>query len=444
MIYACGERAKTTPWLAGRSHGEPLTDRGHDTVRPAGSASIPMRLQTFASLRSSSYRKYFFVQLVSTIGIWFRLIAEGWLVVELSDGSGWALGVTAALQFGPMLMFGLYAGVLVDRANRRRIVIITQALVGLLALVLWFVTSTGIVTLWMVWLAVGAMGVINAIDIPAREAFTKELVGRELIPNAVALNTGVLSVGRMLGPAAAGLLIANTGTPSAFLVNACTYGLVVVVLTRIKPKELFRGEPAARKPGQAREGLAYVADHDILRPVVAGMFLAFTFAYNFMVLLPILAFESFRGGSQLYGYLMSAMGSGYLIGSLVAASLTWTGVRHAATTASLLAAAQFAVAASPTGWTAAVAAAFMGFAASIFQITCSGTLQRETDEDKRGRVMALYAIGFTGTGAIGGPALGAIAEAWGPRGGFVAAGAACLAAGGVMTLMRRGTTISSP
>lgn len=386
------------------------------------------RPRAFASLQFPNYRKYFAVQAFSSVGIWFGLIAQNWLVVELTDASGLALGITAALQFGPMLLLGLYAGVLVDRLNRRRVVMVTQTLAGSLALSLWFVVATGIATLWIVWLAVGLLGVVNAVDIPAREAFTKELVGRDHVANAVALNNGVLTAGRMAGPAAAGLLIAAADTSLAFLVNACTYGVVVLVLTQMNIKALFRSEPVARQPGQAREGLRYIREHDVLKPMVVVMLVAFTFAYNFQVLLPILAAETFGGGSSLFGYLMSAMGAGALVGSLLAASLAKTGIRYAMWTAGILAVAQFAVAASPEQWSAAGAAMFMGIAAALFQVTCSGTLQRETEEQKRGRVMAVYSISFTGTGMIGGPLIGAMAEAWGPRSAFVAAGIACVVA----------------
>lgn len=386
---------------------------------------------TFVSLRQPNYGIYFVTQIVSTMGIWVQLVAETWLVVELSSGSGLALGIANALTNAPVLLLGLYAGVLVDRINTRRMLVATQSAAGLLALVLWVLSITGLIRLWMIWIAVLLVGVINSVDVPARQAFTKELVGREHVANAVALNNGVTTAARMLGPAAGGLLIVATDVSVCFLVNALSFALVVVALLLLNVGALFAGEPVARRPGQIREGLAYVRGNPRLRTVVMLMFLVFTFGYNFQVLLPLLASQTFGGDSSLYGYLMSAMGIGALAGSLFAASQTRTGTRAARWTSVLLAMALGAVATAPGPLAGAGAAALMGATSSLFVVICSSTLQTESEEDVRGRVMSLFSIAFLGTGAIGGPVIGGIAEAFGPRTGFIVGALACVAAAGL-------------
>jgi MFS family permease len=236
---------------------------------------LPSRLHTtFISLRNPNFRIYFAAQIGSNIGAWIQITAENWLVLQL-DHSGLALGITNALQFGPLVFFGLYGGVIADRFDRRRLLIVTQSALALLAGAIGLLVTTHLIKLWMIWVAALLLGLIMSIDKPALLSFVKDLVGEADLPNAVALNNAVISSGRMIGPVISGLLIASFGMAPSFFVNAISFGLVVLVLMILDVANLHVTRPAERKPGQVREGLSYIRQDRVLRLTVTAMSVIF-------------------------------------------------------------------------------------------------------------------------------------------------------------------------
>jgi MFS family permease len=388
---------------------------------------------TFAALGTPNYRRYFAGQAVSLVGTWMQTVAQGWLVLQLS-GSGTALGMVAAAQFLPVLLLGPYGGVLADRADKRRLLILTQAALGVLALTLGLLTVTGAVRLWMVVALAVLFGVVNACDNPTRQAFALEMVGRDRVRNAVSLNSILVNTARAVGPAVAGLLIATMGTGTCFLVNAASYVAVLVALRGMDAGALLPSPPAPRGRGQVREGLRYVGSERGLLVPLMMLALVGTLAYEFSVVLPLLAHDTFDGGSGTYAMLTSAMGAGAVAGGLVVARRARTGL-GALTVAALGFGAAIALAAlAPALPLAVIAMVLVGAASISFLATGNTTLQLTSDPRFRGRVMALWAVAFLGSTPIGAPIAGAVSDAAGARGGLALGAAACFAAAAIGAL----------
>jgi MFS family permease len=381
--------------------------------------------RTFDSLRVPNYRMFFTAQIANWTGTWVEWVAQGWLVLKLTQ-SGFALGLVTALAWSPILVFGPWAGVIVDRFEKRRVLLFTNVTSGLGALLLGIATVTGIVTLWMVVVIALLLGFITALDNPSRQTFTLEMVGRERLTNAVSLNTATFTIARVLGPAIGGLLIANVGIGECFLFNTLSFIPITIVLSRIKRDELREAERIERKPGQVREGFRYVASVPVLRVLLTVMAIVGTLQYNFHLLLPLLAKQTFSGNAATLGLLGTMLGVGMLTGSLTNAALGRP-VRNVLLAAGLsLGAFTLLVAAAPTLWLAAILMIPLGAASMSFLATMNSTLQLSSSDEMRGRVMALYFVLFLGSTPIGAPLLGWIAETFTPR--------AALALGGVATL----------
>ena len=282
--------------------------------------------KSFHSLSVPNYRRYFVGQMISLSGTWMQTVAAVWLILGLT-GSGVAVGLTTALQFLPMLLFGAWGGVLADRMSKRRLLIATQALMAIPAVGLLAVTATGVVAPWMVYLAVFAMGLVNAVDNPTRQSFVMEMVGPDRVVNAVSLNSVIVQAARIVGPAAAGLLIAAFGVVPCFAINALTFVAMIVALWGMDPEGLHRAPVAGREPGAIRAGLRYVMATPELAVPLALMALVGTLGFNFQVVLPLLARFSFGGGPMTYGVLVSAMAVGSIAGALVNGSHGATGPR---------------------------------------------------------------------------------------------------------------------
>jgi MFS family permease len=382
--------------------------------------------RTFTSLRVRNYRLFFMAQVVSLTGTWMQSVAQMWLVLHLT-GSGLALGITAGLQFTPMLLFGTWGGLIADRTDKRRLLVMTQAAAGCLALVLAVLTLLGVVQLWMVFLLAAALGCVNVLDNPTRQSFVTEMVGAGQINNAVSLNSAVFTSARIIGPAVAGLLIAWVGTGWCFLYNGLSYVPVVVALLLMRPSELHRALPLARARGQIKEGLRYAWTRPELRVPLLLMLVVGTLAFNFSVLLPLMARFVFHSGAGTFGALLSLMGVGSFVGALAAA--TRERPTHRLLTLAALALGLLLVGAAvmPTLLLEMVILLPLGFALITFQSAANSLLQLNSDPAHRGRVMALYMIVFVGSTPIGGPLVGWIAQQFGPR--------ASLALGGVATIM---------
>ena len=384
--------------------------------------------RTFRSLSERNYRLFFIGHATSVIGTWMQRVAQDWLVLTLTD-SAIALGITAAMQFTPMLVLGLWGGAVVDRVDKRRLIIGTQVVQGLLAVALAVLTITGAVELWMVYALALALGLVTVLDNPARQAFVAEMVEPENYVNAQALNSTVHNMGRLLGPAAAGLLIATVGVGAAFAINAVSFLAVIAGLIRMDSTALRRPPRKERRRGQAREGLRYVWGIPELRAVLFLVLVVALFGQNFRVVLPLFASDTFASGAEVYGYLTAALGLGSVVGAVGSAS------RETATSWGLVlfciafGAVNLAAAAAPNLVVAYLVMIALGVTNIVFNTLARAILLLRAEPSMQGRVIALHQIIFLGSIPLGGPLLGWVTELWGARFGFVLAGATALAAG---------------
>jgi MFS family permease len=404
---------------------------------------------TFAALSVPNYRRYFAGQSTSLIGTWMQTTAQSWLVLTITH-SALVLGLVVALQFVPVLFLGAYGGVVADRVDKRRLMVILQALMGVQALVLGILTLTHVVQLWEIALLAVILGLNNTFENPARQAFVMEMVGPKVLRNAVSLNSVMVNVARAVGPAIAGLLIVSVGIGTCFIINALSFVAVVASLLAMNRSQLRPSTPTARAKGQLRAGLRYVAGVPELAVPLLMMALVGTFAYEFQVVLPVLASHTFHGGARAYGFMTAAMGVGAVGGGLVTAARGQVGLRGVSIAAGVFAVVLLLAAAAPTLTLEYVALAMVGWASISFIARGNTTLQLAAAPQMRGRVMALWAIAFQGTTPIGGPLIGGITAAAGARVGLATGGlSGALAAGVGMVAMyrirRRGAdTRSSP
>jgi MFS family permease len=394
-------------------------------VRPGSLAGI--RRETFTSLASPNFRRYFAGQAVSLTGTWMQSTAQDWLVLSLSH-SGTDLGIVVALQTLPVLLLTPYAGVVADRADKRRLMAVLQSMMGLQALVLGILTLTGAVRLWQIAALAVILGLNNAFEYPARQAFVVEMVGAADLRNAVTLYSVLLNMARAAGPAAAGILIATVGPGTCFLLNSASFIAVVVSLLTMDPALLKPGTPQPRSRRQLREGLAYAARVPDLRVPLAMMALTGTFAYEFQVSLPTLTRLTFHSGAAVYGFMTAAMAVGAVAGGLVTAGLGRTGVRFAVLAALGFAVSMMLAALAPSLALEFGAIAIVGWASVTFSSTVNSTLQLNSTQSMRGRVMALWSVAFQGTTPVGGPLIGLLIDHTSPRVGLAAGAASCLVA----------------
>jgi MFS family permease len=411
--------------------GNSARRRGSAAMRRLVAAARRTHLRTFRSLQEPNYRRFFVGHSVSVIGTWMQRVAQDWLVLTLT-GSGVALGISTALQFGPLLVLGLWGGTVVDRVDRRKLIIGTQIVQALLAATLGVLAVTGAVQLWMVYVLALSLGLVTVLDSPARQAFVADMVEPRDYVNAQALNSTVHNAGRLVGPAIAGVLIATTGVGVAFLVNAVSFVAVLIGLLRMDTSTLRKATPPAARKGQTREGLRYVLGSPDLRAVLLLVGVVALFGQNFRVVLPLLAQSTFAAGAEAYGYLMAALGVGAVLGALVSAS------RETATSWGLLlfclafGVVNLVAAAAPTLVAAYLAMVVIGFVNIVFNTLGRTILQLGSDPGMHGRVLALHGLVFLGSTPFGGPLLGWICEMYGARAGFVVAGVTALIAGAVL------------
>lgn len=376
--------------------------------------------RSFDSLSVPNYRRYFVGQMVSLSGTWMQTVAALWLVLSLT-GSGLAVGLTTALQFLPMLLFGAWGGLFADRFSKRKLLIATQTLMAIPALGLFIVTVTGVAAPWMVFLAVFAMGSVNAVDNPTRQSFAIEMVGPDRVVNAVSLNSVIVQSARIVGPAFAGLLIAGVGIGTCFAVNVLSFGAMIFALWGMDPTKLRSGPRATREPGAIRAGLRYVRATPELAIPLALMALVGTFGFNFQVILPLLARFSFGGGAAVYAALVSAMAVGSVAGALVTGSHGRTSPRLIGGAALAFGGAALLAAVAPGMAVEIVALVLLGGASVTFAATINSSLQLAVTPHMRGRVMSLYSVVFLGSTPIGGPLAGWLSQAYDPRWALVLA-----------------------
>lgn len=370
---------------------------------------------TFTSFSERNYRIYYAGAFVSNVGTWMGRVAQDWLVLtELTDNSSQALGIVTGLQFLPFLVLAPWAGAIADRFPKRRILLVTQSLLLLTSLVLAALVLLDVATLMQVYAIALTQGVITAIDNPARQSFVSEMVPRDKLANAVALNSASFNGGRLIGPGVAGLMIAAYGTGWTLLINVGTFAFVIVALAMLRPSELIPA-PLTRGKGAIRDGIRYVKNRPDIQVVMLLVFVLGTFGMNFQMTTALMATAEFGKGPTEYGVLGSIMAIGSLTAALLSARrgeprlrvllLSLAGFTLSTTAASL----------APTYELFALALVPTGLAALTALTTANAMVQLRTDPLVRGRVMALYMAIFMGGTPIGAPVIGWIGEVWGPR-----------------------------
>ncbi|HZV92440.1 MAG TPA: MFS transporter [Caldimonas sp.] len=383
----------------------------------------------FRSLRVRNYRLWAAGAFVSNIGTWMQRTAQDWLVLTgLTHRSASAVGIVMALQFGPSLLLLPLTGLAADHLDRRKVLLVTQATMGTLAMCLGLLTVFGVVQLWHVYVFALLLGCTTAFDAPARQTFVSELVGTTDLANAVALNSTSFQGARMIGPAAAGLLIGAVGSGWAFLANAGSYAAVLCALAMLRTGELHRTERPPLRRGSLAEGLRYVGGRSDLKVVLAMLFLIATFGLNFAIFIATMAVSVFHVGADQYGLLTSMMAIGSVTGALLSARRAMPRIAVLVGGAAVFGVGCALGAAMPDYWLFGATLVLIGMASQTFMTTANSTIQLACDPPMRGRVMAIYLAIALGSTPIGAPIVGWVADAFGPRWALAVGAAAGLAA----------------
>ncbi len=411
--------------------------RQDQSEQAAAQTTHPQRNRTFAALRFRNFRLFWWGQVVSVTGTFMQSTAQQWLVLTLAPNNPLALGITGALQFGPSLVLGPFAGAIIDRYPRRTILFITQISSGILAAALWALTFSGVVQLWHVYTLATLLGLVTAVDNPTRQAFVSEMVPGSHLLNAISLNSVQFNVARIVGPAVAGALIALLGIPLMFLLNALSFIAVLVGLWLMRVSDLYitpRKSNASHGLRAMNEGVRFIwANHDIritfLLITVVG-----TLGFNFNVLLPLLARYALHAGPQEFGMLTSSLGAGALAGALLLAR------RGGKPTHLILAgtAALFGLLEALAGQSGSLVITLLFIAAtgammSTFSASANTTVQLSAPPEMRGRVMSVYTTIFIGSTPIGNLLASSVAAALGTPVAFLVTGLPCVVAAGAAT-----------
>ncbi len=379
----------------------------------------------FRSLRNRNYRYFATGSFIANTGTWLQRVAQDWLVLQLTGGSGMALGITTGLQFLPFLLLAPFGGLIADRFSKRRVLQCTQVGMALAAASLAVLDLTGVVQVWHVYLITFLFGVASAIDHPARQSFVLEMVGRDDLPNAVSLNSASFNAARVLGPAVAGFLIVLVGTGWVILLNALSYGATIWALAKMRPAELNTPEPAPRKPGMVADGLAYVRGRPDLVLVLAVVFFVGCFGLNFQLTSALMATEVFGKGAAEYGVLGTVMAVGAVVGSLASARRGKSPrLRLVVVCAVIFGVLEIASGLMPTYASFAVSLPLLGFVQLTMIIAANAMMQLTVAPEMRGRVLALYGMVFIGSKPLGSPVLGWIGESYGARWTLIVGGLA--------------------
>lgn len=386
--------------------------------------------RTFSALHVRNFRLFIFGQGTSMCGTWMQTIAVSWLVLKMTH-SGTQLGLVIATQFLPVLIFGVWGGVVADRFNKRKLLYITQSLAGLLALIFGVLVLSHSIQLWMIYSLSVAFGMVLVVDNPTRQAFVSEMVGKDNLKNAITLNSTMVNMARVIGPSFAGILIATVGIGMCFVVNALSYVAVLVALYLMHSNELNPAPKTVREPGQIRAGLAYVWSEPKLKSTLLMMLIIGTFAYEFPVILPLFATVTLHGGAKTYSLLMAATGVGAIFGGIYTASQATTRETQLVWSAILFGVSILLAALMPNLITALILLVAVGVLSVLFIALGNTTLQLTSRPDMRGRVMALWMIAFAGTTPIGGPIIGFISDHSNPRIGLATGGLSAVIAGGL-------------
>jgi MFS family permease len=384
--------------------------------------------RTMASLSHRNYRLFFFGQLVSQAGTWMQTVAQSFLVLGLTH-SGTQLGLTTAARFLPVLLFGQAGGLFADRADKRRVLYVTQASAGLLAAAFAVLTGTHEMRLWTVYVLAVALGFVNVFDNPARQSFISEMVSADDLPNAVTLNSVSVNMARVFGAALGGVIAAAIGLALCFACNALSFAAVLVSLAAMRKAELRPARRIPRTKRQVRQGLRYVTSMpELLIPLVMIAVIG-TLAWEFQVTLPLMASQVFHRGAAVYGVMASVMGVGAIVGGLISAARPRPRARALCVAAIGWGIAILAAAAAPTLALELAALVFVGYGSITFNSLAKTTLQLAAKPEMRGRVMALWALAWLGSTPIGGPIVGWAGQTVGARWSLVIGGLSTLICG---------------
>lgn len=399
----------------------------------------------FRSLRIYNYRLWASGAIVSNVGTWMQRTAQDWLVLTgLTRHSAGAVGVVMALQFAPQVLLIALTGFAADHFDRRRLLFVTQGALGLLALALGLLMLTGAVRLWHVYGFAFALGCVTAFDTPVRQTFVAELVGEADLSNAVALNSTSFNIGRMIGPAIAGLLIAVVGSGWVFVINAVSFGAVIVAMTCLRVADLHRNERAKRGRGSLIDGFRYVWRRDDLRTVLLMLFLIGTFGLNFPIFISTMSVTVFHVGAGRYGLLTSMMAIGSVSGALLAARRDKPRIGLLFASAALFGAGCALAAVMPVYTLFGAALVIVGVAAQTVTTSTNSFVQLSTEPAMRGRVIAILLAAALGGTPLGAPVVGWIADHVGPRWALGVGALAGLtgAASGLVYLLKRKTALA--
>lgn len=416
-----------TPTTGPPETATPITSTPTPGAPAAGEPGASPDTSTFRSLRHRNFRLFFTGQLISQTGTWLTMVAQTLLVLSLTK-SGVTLGLLTASQFGPVLLLGAWAGAVADRADKRKLLIVLQALAMVQSVALGLVVLAGWAWIPVIFSLAAVQGVLTAFDNPARRAFVVEMVPTEDLSNAVSLNSAVMTGSRVVGPAAAGGLVLWVGYGWPFILDAVTYVAVLLGLFLMRPSELNRSAPTAKAKGQVRQGLRYIHSEPRLFVPIVMMAIIGTFAFNFSVTVPLLVDGPLGGGTTTFTLLFSVLSLGSLIGALITARRTEVTSRQLVVAAGAFGLTMLLLAAAPNLGFAFPAAILLGLASIAFMTSSTAIVQVLAGPEYRGRVLAIQSMVFLGSTPIGGPLVGWVSDAGGPRAGVALGGVACLVA----------------
>jgi MFS family permease len=386
-----------------------------DTPVPADTpADAAARAGMFSSLRIRNFRLYMTGLTVSVAGNWMQNVAVGWLVLQLTD-SGIILGLVTAARFAPLLVLGAWGGLVADRQDKHLLLRITALTQLVIAAALGVLTLTHLIDIWTLTALIVLAGVVDVIDTPSRQAFTNNLVGRDRLGNAIALNSVLINGARIVGPGIAGAVISTAGVGTCFLINAASFAATWLGLQLMRRDDLIPTAAAERAKRQIRAGLRYVLDTPDLRTPLLLVAITGAFAWEFQVSIPLFTSDTFHGGASEFGWALSATSVGAIGGGLLAARRRRVALRSVAVSSLLWGIAILAASLSPNLPAAYVLLAFVGSGAVTFNATSKTFLQIAARDEMRGRVMALWSIGWQGTTVVGAPVVGLLGQTLGGR-----------------------------
>ncbi len=388
----------------------------------------PARIGTFDSLRVRNFRLFFGGQLISQIGNWLTLIAQALLVFKLTD-SGVALGLLAACQFGPVLVLGAWAGLVADRSDKRKLLLIVQTFAMVQSFALAFIAFMDQPSVAAIYVVAVFGGVATAFDNPARRAYVVEMVPEANVQNAVSLNSALMTGARVVGPALAGLLITTVGYGWTFVADAVSYLAVILGLLMMRTSENRPHLVTPRGKGQVREGMRYVRSMPELFVPLVMMAIIGTFAFNFQTVMPLLIKRTLHGNDRTFTLIYSVISVGSLVGALLSARRTSVTVRNIILSAFGFGVAMLLLAVTPSVPLTYPIGVFVGISSITFMTTSTAIMQLRSDPSMRGRVLALQAMVFLGSTPIGGPILGWVCQNFGARAGVAIGGVSAIVAG---------------